>query len=301
MFFESFKTFFKNIKIAIPSLILSILYYLFLVLINNIDYSNIEYMASDELINYFLDIMGIFFLAIIIFSLLGVFIQCWTIYMSSSAIKNEPFTLLSSLTKSSRYFLKSLGVFAIQFAIWFGFFIGILFIFSMFIISISTSNNSPLAFSIVLSIIFLILGIFFAITLYPIIYVLISDNLEVGESFSKGFKFGLKNFINILGVFAFIFIIMFFIFILISIPFLVQNTEPNDFINVIWYTLCSFMSIIIGIYILKLYNSQKYKDNFNKEKEIENNNLIIDSETTDEETNNKTLNHIEKDSDLHDN
>lgn len=299
MFFESFGTFFKNIKIAIPSLIISIFYYLFLVLIDDINYSDIEYMSSNELVNYFLDIMSIFFLAIIIFSLLSVFIQCWTIYMSSSAVKNEPFTLLESLKKSFKYFLRALGVFAIQFAIWFGFLIGIFFIFFIFAISMSTTSNSPLALSIVLSIILLILGIFFAITLYPIIYILINDDLDVGESFSKGFRFGLKNFINIFGAFSFIFIIMFFTLLLISIPYFLQNTEPNDFINVIWYTFSSFISIIIGIYVLKLYNSQKHKDNFNKE--IENNNLILDSKLTGEETNNKALDHIENSSDLDDN
>lgn len=287
------------LKIIVPSLITSVLYSLFLLMIGGLDYTKLEYMSYDELASYFLDLMSIFILVIFIFSLISILIQCWTISMCSSAVKNEDFSLMDSLKKSLKYFLKALGVYAIQFAIWFAFFIGIIFILSIFTISISVTNNSPLAISIVLFIIFLILGVFFAVTLYPITYILINDDLDIGESFSKGFKFGVKNFINIFGAFAFIFVISFFLLILFSVPSIIQNEPPGIIVNIIWYILPLFFSIVTGIYILKLYNSQKNDSNTNQTMQSgisSTNDTIIDNEV-----NNEPLDDKEKEPDSNNN
>lgn len=96
----------------------------------------------------------------------------------------------------------------------------------------------------------------FSVIFIPIAYIIIEDNLGIIEGFSKGFKFGIKNFSSILGVNMLLIIILILMIIIIS-----GGMNIYDESEIISRLLMSILFLIRGIYILKLYNFNKIKTN----------------------------------------
>lgn len=116
----------------------------------------------------------------------------------------------------------------------------------------------------------LIAYICFPVIFIPIAYIIIEDNLGIIEGFSKGFKFGIKNFSSILGVNVLIIIILIFIVMVIS-----GSMNIYDGSEIVSRLLTSVLFLIRGIYILKLYNFNKIKTSSTVERSLSN--LTINS------------------------
>lgn len=258
MFIDSFKSFFKNLKIIVPTLVLTLLFSIPLYFINKDSYYNeADIMGPDDLASYALGFLAGFLVIIIIAIVVSVIFQCWTTYMTSLVSKGESFTLFGSLKKSLKYFWRVLGVAAIQTAIAIAFIIIMLIIIGIFFVSISLSTSSSIALPATLGIILFLLGLFFYITLLPIVYVIINDDIGVGSGFSIGFKFGLKKFFYILGSLIPI-IICNIIYVAVSYSTLnLEQTASMTILNIVFQIIISALGLIVGIYVLKLYNSSK--------------------------------------------
>lgn len=253
MFIESFKLLGRNLKIIVPTLIsivISFVMIFFIVLsfiFNSVDLFSYGDFFPDA--TYILSILrqffGTLFIYSIIFFLLGTFINCWTVTMSVSSVKDESYTIGESFKKSAKYFLRVLGIQAI--------YVGIAILAVIIIAMLAIISRDAMGVFVFLLFVLTIGGLFLIIILTPVVYITINDDLTISDGFKKGVQFSIDNFLNLLGVNAIIFGILFLIGILTTIPTL-TGSSPSGFLQLLSQILNLALSLARGIYILMLYN-----------------------------------------------
>jgi uncharacterized membrane protein YesL len=250
MYIKTVKDFFKNIAITIPNI-------LFFLLTSVIAYFTLDPEAiqrleqAEENVNlstlapdaarfissmFFLLILGLF---------LTPFISSWSNLMCKDVVNDRGSNIIKNLRLSSKYYWRMFGTTVLKGAIFIG--IAILFAFAMTPLAVSSAggNTGSVTAIAIISIIFFIGFIFFIIALTPVEPLLVYDNLSIGQSFSKGFRFGLRKFFPILGAFIPIGIIVLVTYILlIDYPFV------YTFLN-------SFFSMFVPLYVMNMYRRNK--------------------------------------------
>lgn len=261
MFTKSIRDFFKNPIIAIPTVVFSIVSQVLL----NITLGT---MPSNEsiLTNEFADptialqYLGKFMLFGLILMLLYLFISpiifSWTNVMCREVVNGERPNFSDGLKQAFRFYWRMLGVIVLTFLIIMGVYIVFIILIAIPLLPLAmaqSTSSSILAvvIAVILFFVFLISMVFLTICLSPVQILLVYDDLSVIESISRGFKFGLKKFFPILGVF----VLMMAVGLVITLP----ASLISPVVSYIASAITSYLGLFTIIFIMNLY--KEYKNN----------------------------------------
>ena len=293
MFLKSIKDFFKNPVITVPNIIFSII----ILLLDEffLPRDVINKIASGETNLTMNNALKIYIFSIVII-LLTVFITplltSWVNLMCKKLADNGSTNFSASFKEAFKYYFRMLGAIVIKALIVIGFIIaaGILLV-PFFVFYISGSTGRVTGLIVILLILLCIAFIFFITSLIPVESILVYDNLTVGASISKGFKFGIKKFFPFLGTVILISIINSLIVYLIG--------DKTIILTGISTIITSYLGVFLTVFTVNLY--KKEKDKTDKEILQENQTVLKDEANNEyEETeNNSEKESIEPDKDTH--
>lgn len=265
MFLKSFKDFFKNPIITLPNILISSIMAIFSSVF--LSSSNLNNLALETKLTGYEDMptemakfMSYVLLMIIFYFFINPFVVSLVNIMAKKITANSKPNFIESLKESPKYYWQLFGIMVLKILI----FIGVCIVFMILAIPYITAiqsnpNNLPVGFSILLFL-FITVSIILNIILLPIETILVYDNSTIGAAFSKGFKFGCKNFLKLTGVSLFIGLIA------LIINYLIQLLSPN--LSIISTIIISYMSVLLTMYIMNLYaNNMKISD-FNMQQNI---------------------------------
>lgn len=293
MFLKSIKDFFKNPVITVPNIIFSII----ILLLDEffLPRDVINKIASGETNLTMNNALKIYIFSIVII-LLTVFITplltSWVNLMCKKLADNGSTNFSASFKEAFKYYFRMLGAIVIKALIVIGFIIaaGVLLV-PFFVFYISGSTGRVTGLIVILLILLCIAFIFFITSLIPVESILVYDNLTVGASISKGFKFGIKKFFPFLGTVILISIINSLIVYLIG--------DKTIILTGISTIITSYLGVFLTVFTVNLY--KKEKDKTDKEILQENQTVLKDEANNEyEETeNNSEKESIEPDKDTH--
>ena len=293
MFLKSIKDFFKNPVITVPNIIFSII----ILLLDEffLPRDVINKIASGETNLTMNNALKIYIFSIVII-LLTVFITplltSWVNLMCKKLADNGSTNFSASFKEAFKYYFRMLGAIVIKALIVIGFIIaaGILLV-PFFVFYISGSTGRVTGLIVILLILLCIAFIFFITSLIPVESILVYDNLTVGTSISKGFKFGIKKFFPFLGTVILISIINSLIVYLIG--------DKTIILTGISTIITSYLGVFLTVFTVNLY--KKEKDKTDKEILQENQTVLKDEANNEyEETeNNSEKESTEPDKDIH--
>lgn len=262
MFKKSLKDFFFNPFIAVPGILFSLVIGVLSYYGINPDVVQriIAEGESSDLSSISTDIASLFSTLLLIFIIsifITPFVTSWGNLMAKDVINEGDSNVTKNLKMSLKYYWRMFSTIILKGLI----FIGVAIIFSIISIPLmmaaSKGSNTAITIIAITSIIFVLGGIFLVISLLPVEPLLIYDNLTISKSFSKGFKFGAKNFFPLLGS-----TIPFTIVLLIIYALLVNYPYAYSIVN-------SYFEMFIVVYITNLYKlfkepeNEKNSENFN--------------------------------------
>ena len=285
MFLKSIKDFFKNPVITVPNILFSIIILLLDELLLPRDVIN--KIASGETnltMNNALKIYIFSIVIILITVFITPFLTSWVNIMCKKLVNHGSTDFSKSFKETFGYYFRMLGAIVIKALIVIGFIIaaGVLLV-PVIIIYVSGGTGRSIGLLVILLVLLCIAFIFFITSLIPVESLLVYDDLSVGKSISKGFKFGIKKFFPFLGTVILISIIN------SSIVYLVgDKTFIATGISTI---ITSYLGVFLTVFTVNIYKSEKEKSD----------KIVIQENQTDmkNEVNNKeeeTKNNIEEDS-----
>jgi MFS family permease len=276
MFKKSLRDFLKNPILTIPGI-------LFYLLTGGISYYNLDPAILDQLeqagatgdIQSISTEVAAFFSAFLLLLIITIFLKplvdVWSNLMAKDIVlENEP-NFRKNFRNSFKYYWRMFSISVL---------IGLIFIIALIIFTIiltpliiSAINGSTtgITASSIMVVIFVLIVIFMWISFMPVSVALVFEDLSITKSFSKGFRFGVKNFFPILGSIVPIIIVM----LVLSI---ILYQYPHA-ANIVY----AYLAMFITIYITNLYNHKnppvydevspyETKDENNNENIIENEN-----------------------------
>jgi hypothetical protein len=261
MFRKSIKDFFKNPIITIPTVLFSIITQLLLYFtFGKMTFD--ESMITSEIVDQKIAIeyLGKFMLFGLILVLFYLFISpiiiSWTNIMCRDIVNGEKINITDSLKQAFKFYFRMLGTMVLTFLILMGVYILFFILIAIPLIPMTMSQTTAssviaVVLIVVLVFVFLIVIVFLSICITPIQPLLIYDNLSVIDSISKGFKFGIKKFLHLLGVFLLILVIG----LVITIP--VSLILPVG--SYIATAITSYISIFSAVFTMNLYKDYKIK------------------------------------------
>lgn len=268
MLSKSIKDFFKNPIIAIPNIVYALVFQIILYLppikklmLNTQLLSNIE--STEEILQNTTRTILFLLLIFIIYLFITPFILSWSHVMCKKVVLGDKPNFFENLKESLSYYWRNLGTSVLIGIIIFS----VYMIFAILIISIVgvstfTATNpenidpSKLLILMLMLLFFLIVVLFLLICLAPVNIALFYDNINIGKALSTGFKFGLKNFFQILGVFLLYGLVIFTIVLPTTL------IGESIIINLITTLINSYLSLFPIIYMMNLYRNEKFKEAF---------------------------------------
>lgn len=244
---KSFNDFFKNQIAVVPAIIFAII--TSLMQFNIIDYNKLENIPPHLIIQSVSKIiLGMLFLFLITIFLSPLF-QSWYLVLIKDGLNNKTQNLKQSFKVSLKYYLRVLGISAINSLI---FLILVLIYFST-LTSIVISKLKLYDYSrailglispfITITVIFLLAVLFFTVTLMPIIPATIMNDYDFSNGFTKGFKLGLKKFFPILGV---------SILVMLPIIILTLLISNYNFSKYLLTLISAYFNVFLNVYLCNL-------------------------------------------------
>lgn len=261
MFSKSIKDFFKNPIIALPTVFFALLtqiplYYLTESLPT--DESIIANELSDPTVAMqFLGKFMLFgFLIFVIYLFFSPIITSWTSVMCRDAVNGTKSSFGGGFKESFRYYWRVLGTMVLSFFILAGAYIvfAVIIAIPLIPLAMSESENTgilALVLVIILAFIFVLAMIFLAICIMPIQPLLVYDDLGVTQAIGKGFKFGIKKFFPLLGVFLLTMVIG------MVLAIIAELISPVAVFVVTAIT--AYLGVFLIVYILNAYKGYKSK------------------------------------------
>jgi hypothetical protein len=273
MFSKSVNLFFKNPIIGLPSLFLALITSLFARFmigskyLRNFDSNSIT--GLDTFPAELARTVSSFLLYAIIVILFEPIIQAVTIVLSKNALDGNKDRFQDAVRSSFKYYWRLLAVLVFKLFLLIGISIGtIIVILPSLTKFVASPQNFPYGLVLVVfSMVLLIL--LFSILLLPIEPILVYDDLSLGDSITKGLKFGFRKLPSLIGV-----------TLLVGIGSAVINYVLSLFIGdiaEISSSITSYFSVCVNIYILCIY-----KDNIDKANVQYKFNETIQDETQDD-------------------
>jgi hypothetical protein len=284
MFSKSVNLFFKNPIIGLPSVLLATVTSLFArfmfgtTYLKNFDSNSIT--GIDKIPVELARTVSLFLLYLILTILLQPMIQAFTILLSKNALDRNNASFSDTFKLSFRYYWRLLGVLVFKLFLLIAICIGAIF---AVMPSMTKFVSNPQSFPVGLVLMFfclVLLIILFSILLLPIEPILIYEDLSLGDSISKGFKFGFKKLPSLIGVSFLVGICAAIINYIISLV-IGDITEISSIIT-------SYFSVIITIYILCIYKENIDKSNFKEPLHVDifKDNLLNDNQMNENTGNN---------------
>lgn len=275
---KSLNEFFKNQIAVVPAIILSII--ISLLPFNNINYTNFENVPPHLIIQLISKILLSILLLFIFTIFLSSLFDCWSLILIKDGLKGKTSSLKQAFKTSLKYYLRVLGISAINNAI----FLALTIIYfstliPMIITKFKLYNTHRAILGLIgpiiaITIIFLLSVLFFTITLMPIIPSTVMNDYNFSCGFANGFRLGLKRFFPILGV-----------TILSMLPVIIISLfiKNYSFSKYILTLLSSYLKVFLNVYLCNLVLVSN-----------NNNSKIIVSEETDINDNTKSENVIDQ-------
>lgn len=244
---KSLNDFFKNQIAVVPAIILAII--TSLLPFNRIDYSEFENIPPHLIMQTISKILVSILLLFIITIFLTPLFESWSLVLIKDKLKDKTSDLKQSFKTSLKYYLRVLGISAINNLI----FLVISLIYFITLVSIAFSKFKLYNYSrailgligpfITITIIFLLAILFFTVTLMPIIPSTIMNDYNFSDRFANGFRLGLKKFFPILGV-----------TILVMLPTLIISLliSKYNFSKYLLTLLSSYLKVFLNVYLCNL-------------------------------------------------
>lgn len=259
MFAKSIKDFFKNPIITIPTVLFTIATQMLLYFtMGNMPFD--ESLVANEFTdpNIAIQYLGKFVLfgliLMLFYLLISPIILSWTNIMCRDVVNGEKPSFTGTFKQCFKFYFRMLGIIVLTFLILMGVYIIFILLIAIPLVPLAMSQNSSsnilaVVLIVILVFIFLLVMIFLSICIMPIQPLLVYDDLGVIESILKGFKFGIKKFFPILGVF----LILAVIGSAITIP--ASSVSPAA--TYIATAITTFFGIFNVIFIMNLYKNYK--------------------------------------------
>lgn len=258
MFAKSIKDFFRNPVITLPAVIIALISGFFTGILNNNNY--LKQMSLEGKITKLEDIstemakfISLVLLLLIVYFFISPIITAITNIMIKNVVNEEKPHLNLSIKSFPVYYWRLFGIMILKLLIFVGLFVVFFISLLPFLINAGSNPNNFPAGLFLIFVIIIFAAVFLVITLIPVEILLIYDNIGIGESLSKGFKFGLKNFFKILGSCILIGIIA-SVFTLIF-----RNSGAFSIISSL---ITAYLGLFINVYIMNLYRNTKRKLEF---------------------------------------
>jgi hypothetical protein len=288
MFAKSLKTFFKNPLITLPNILFLLLYKIFLDWyldvsgLTSADFGDDIANAAD--MQKAATFIAVFLLVLVLAVFVTALITSWTNTMCKYAVDGQPVNIFKALKEALKYYWRLLGVIVLIAAIFIGISIVLVIACIPLLFSLRDSINAASIIAIVaFSFIFFLGIIFLSICFTPVQILLVYDNLGIGESFSKGFKFGIKKFFPILGVV--LLVILASLIINLPLEFGLHASE-NTVLSYITSAVSTYFSIFTVVYIMNSYKNSKPQEIVDMPSQENMQDLIVNNENPPEEKSN---------------
>lgn len=271
MFSKSLKDFFKNPIIAVPNVLFALIG---AILSKNLTNSkSLSILENAGRLGDFTTVMAeavkvfTFALFLIIFTIFVTpFIMSWSNLMCKDIINGEPANFGERFRDSWKYYWRMLGAIVIKVLIFIGLAAAAFLLMLPFgLLSVGGRSTSAAGFAIIVIIVLFFAIIFFAISLTAVEPILIFDNLGIGESIAKGFKFGIKKFFPILGTALLIGIVN---------GILTLIFDKENYFSII---INGYLGLFITVFIMNMYREEKLKTEVSGEMPYNSSETTMDS------------------------
>ena len=253
LFLKSIRDFFKNPVIAVPNILFSVIMMLldefFLPgdVINKIASGEVNLTVNNALKIY---TFSIIFILLTVF--ITPFLTSWVNLMCRKLEDNGSTDFFKAFKESFKYYFRMLGAIVIKALIAIGFIIAaVILLVPVIAIYESGSTGRAIGLLVIMLILLFIAFIFFMTSLIPVESILVYDNLPVGKSISRGFKFGIKKFFPLLGILALLIIIN-----SSAVYFIGDKSIITTGISTI---LTSYLGVFLTVFTVNMYKKEKEK------------------------------------------
>ncbi|MCX7694300.1 MAG: hypothetical protein N2Z71_01100 [Caloramator sp.] len=258
MFKKSLKLIFTEPLMVLPLFLCNFLSNLKLPVKNNI---RLEYGfdINSILQAYSKQIMAALFMVVVLI-FISPYLTAWTNLMVKDKVLKDEINFNANSKEALKYYLRILVVsLALVGALLIYIFVSLFIVVSLYI-----STNGSAGIFIIGLLLFVLILAFVAILVTSVIPIIVVDNEGFTGAFKKSFKFGLSNFFNILGVFAFNIIIG----LVVSLIF--KNVQ------IIQTLINSYLSTLVTVYIINKYieDNIEYQANTNEVQASEDSTII---------------------------